>query len=149
MNDRDTNAEGCGCIIGILLLVMMFTIAILLEGCSPKIVERISYKHDTTYVDRLRIDSLYQRDSIFIRETGDTVWVYTEKIRDRFRLIRDTVSLVRIDSVAYETIKEVEVERPLTWWQSTRIGAFWWLIGALAAALLWIFRKPIIRLLRI
>lgn len=149
MSDKEISPEGCGCLIGIIIAAVLIGFAILLSGCSPRIVERISYKHDTTYVDRLRIDSLYQRDSIFIRETGDTVWVYTEKIRDRFRLIRDTVSLVRIDSVAYETIKEVEVERQLTWWQSTRIGAFWWLIGALAAALLWIFRKPFLRLLRI
>ena len=43
----------------------------------------------------------------------------------------------------------VEVEKPLSWWQSFKIGAFWWLCGALALALLWIFRKPIAKLLKI
>lgn len=41
-----------------------------------------------------------------------------------------------------ETItKEVKVEKELTWWQKFRIGAFWWLLGAVAALLLWTFRK--------
>ena len=43
----------------------------------------------------------------------------------------------------------VEVEKPLSWWQSFKIGAFWWLCGAIALCLLWIFRKPIAALLKI
>lgn len=50
------------------------------------------------------------------------------------------------DSTAIET---VEVEKPLSWWQKARIGAFWWLAGALALALCWIFRKPLLALLKI
>lgn len=41
----------------------------------------------------------------------------------------------------------VEVEKPLTWWQNFRIRAFWWLLGGLTLALVWIFRKPILKIL--
>ena len=45
-------------------------------------------------------------------------------------------------------IKEAKVEKPLTWWQKVRIGAFWWLLAGLASCLCWIFRKPIISLVK-
>lgn len=52
----------------------------------------------------------------------------------------------KTDSTA---IKIVKVEKPLSWWQKARIGAFWWLCGALVLALLLIFRKPLLSLLKI
>ena len=46
-----------------------------------------------------------------------------------------------------ETITKYEyVEKPLSWWQKFRMGAFWWLFGLLLIALVWIFRKTLIKL---
>ncbi len=110
-------------------------------GCSPKIVERIVVQHDTTTVHRR--DSVLMRDSVWVREyvKGDTVFI--EKYKDRYVYRdrwRDSVA-VRVDSVAVETIKEVKVEKPLSWGQKTKIGAFPWVLLSLIGALLWIFRK--------
>lgn len=41
----------------------------------------------------------------------------------------------------------VEVEKELSAWQKFRLGAFWWLTGAVALCLLWIFRKKILSFL--
>ena len=129
------------------ILAVFVALAALLPGCSPKIIERVSYVHDTTNV--VRIDSVryYQRDSIFVREKGDTVFQYVERIRyrDRFRI--DT--LVQMREVRDTAFVERKVEKPLSWWQKARIGAFWWLCVALVLALLWIFRKPMLSLLKI
>lgn len=129
------------------ILAVFVALAALLPGCSPKIVERVSYVHDTTNV--VRIDSVryYQRDSIFVREKGDTIFQYVERIRyrDRFRI--DT--LVQMREVRDTAFVERKVEKPLSWWQKARIGAFWWLCGALVLALCWIFRKPLLSLLKI
>jgi hypothetical protein len=46
-------------------------------------------------------------------------------------------------------IETVEVAQPLTRWQELKIGAFWWLLAGLFAALLWIFRKPLLKLIRL
>lgn len=43
-----------------------------------------------------------------------------------------------------ETIT-VEVEREFTWWEKQRLRAFWPLLLSLLAALVWIFRKPILK----
>lgn len=51
------------------------------------------------------------------------------------------------DSVATRTeIKEVE--KPLSRWKSFKLGAFWWLLGGLVLSLAWIFRKPILAILK-
>lgn len=70
---------------------------------------------------------------------GRTVYVPVTTI------VRDTVT---IEKEAVETIKEVEVEKPLSWSQRTKLGAFWWLLATCVALLIYTFRKPILTLLR-
>ena len=132
------------------LSITIFPILLLtvLPSCSPKIVERVVYQTDTTVVHHR--DSICRKDSVYVKEwtKGDTV--YIDRFRDRYIYKdrwRDSIRVVR-DSVAFETIKEVKVEQPLSWWKRAKIGAFWWLCGALVAALAWIFRKPLLSLLK-
>ena len=132
----------------ILLLSTLLFCFTILPGCSPKIIERVVYQRDTTTVHHR--DSIYFRDSVYVKEwlKGDTV--YIEKFKDRYIYKdrwRDSIT-VRVDSVTVQEIKEVKVEKPLSWWQKFRMGAFWWLLAGLAASLVWIFRKPILALLK-
>ena len=121
---------------------VLIAAALLVASCSPRIVERLVYQHDTTQV--VRIDSVryWQKDSVFIREKVDTVFQYVEKVRyrDRFRI--DTLKEVR--EVHDTTFFERKVEKELSVGQKAKIGAFWWLLAGLAACLVWIFRKPLL-----
>lgn len=86
-------------------------------GCrsvQPVIVEKIKIE----YRDRLRVDSIYNRDTVQIYGRNDTIFKDIIKWRERFRL--DTVSVVRIDSIPYpvEVIQEVN---KLTKWQRWRL----------------------------
>ena len=130
-------------IVGFAILLVMVT------SCSPRIIEHIRYQRDTTYVQQVKVDSVYRRDSVFVREKGDTVFIYKERIRDRYVFRHDTLRLVKVDSVAVERVKEVKVEKPLSAWKSAKIGAFWWLVAAVLLLLLWTFRKPILKLLHL
>jgi hypothetical protein len=92
----------------------------LLAGCKTKTVLVPVEKVKIEYRDRLRVDSVYNRDTVNIYERGDTVYLQTIKWRERFRL--DTVSVVRVDSIPYpvEVVKEVN---KLTKWQRWRLNA--------------------------
>ena len=125
----------------LVLTAVLILLPVVGTGCSPKIIERVVYQRDTTVVHHR--DTTFRRDSVYIREwmKGDTV--YIEKYKDRFVYRdrwRDSIRVVR-DSVAVETIKEVKVEKPLSWSQKAKIGAFPWILLALIGAVLWIFRK--------
>ena len=118
----------------------------MLWSCSPKIIERIVYQHDTTAVHHR--DSIYFRDSIYVKEwlKGDTV--YIEKYKDRYLYKdrwRDSISIKEVHDT---TTVEKKVEKELTAGQKMKINSFWWLLAGLAAALVWIFRKPILALLK-
>ena len=145
---RKAERNGGGWEPGALLLALLLSVILLTlaSGCSPRIVEHIRYQHDTTYVVRRDSVRFYDRDSIYIREKGDTVYKYVEKWRWRDRVRVDTFYRTRIDSVAVERTKIVEVEKPLSGWRKWQIGAFWWLVGAVVLLLLWTFRKLIFKL---
>lgn len=42
----------------------------------------------------------------------------------------------------------VYVEKPLSRWQQFRLRMFWWLLAGCTALLVWIFRKPLVALIR-
>lgn len=132
--------------VGLILTILGLNLAV---SCSPKIYERVVYQHDTTYVQQVKVDSVYRKDSVFVKEKNDTVYIYKERIRDRYVFRHDTLRLVKVDSVAVERVKEVEVEKPLSAWKTAKIEAFWWLIASVLLLLLWTFRKPILKLLHL
>ncbi len=86
-------------------------------GCrsvQPVIVEKTKIE----YRDRLRVDSIYNGDTLYLFTKNDTVYLQSIKWRERFRV--DTVSVVRVDSIPYpvEVIQEVN---KLTKWQKWRL----------------------------
>ena len=145
---RKAERNGGGWEPGALLLALLLSVILLTlaSSCSPRIVEHIRYQHDTTYVVKRDSVRFYDRDSIYIREKGDTVYQYVEKWRWRDRVRVDTFYRTRVDSVAVEHTKIVEVEKSLSGWRKWQIGAFWWLCGAVVLLLLWTFRKFIFKI---
>lgn len=126
----------------------------LLAGCAStrRAVNTYQTQQDSTYSSVQRLDSLFrvmmqrdsihQRDSIYIREKGDTVTKYVERTkyrivtrtdtvyRDRLRI--DTLYINRTDSVTVE--KPVYIEKQMKWYDK---GFIW--VGRLCclAAILW------------
>lgn len=125
-------------------LSILLAALILAASCSPRIVERV--RTQIEYRDRVQKDSVYFRDSVFISEKvkGDTVYIDRFKYKYIYKDKYKTDTLLR--EVHDTTSVEVKVEKPLSAWKSAKLGAFWWLVAALGAALLWIFRKQILKL---
>jgi hypothetical protein len=102
------------------VILLAILIVFLLTGCKAETVLVPVEKVKIEYRDRLRIDSVYNRDTVNIYERGDTVYLQTIKWRERFKF--DTVSVVKVDSIPYpvEVVREVNV---LTKWQRFRLNA--------------------------
>lgn len=128
-------------------LSILLAVLLLAASCSPRIIEHV--RTEVVYRDRVQKDSVYFRDSVFISEKvkGDTVYVDRFKYKYIYKDKYKTDTLLR--EVHDTTAVEVKVEKPLSAWKSAKLGAFWWLVAALGAALLWIFRKPLLKLLKL
>lgn len=123
-----------------LALVALFT------SCKTiKYVPVETVKTDTTYINKEKWDSIYVHDSVFVHERGETLFVEKTKYKYIERVLRDTVYKSRIDSIQIP----YPVEKPLTWAQHTAIKFFPWLLVAVTALLVWTFRKPLARLLKL
>jgi hypothetical protein len=117
--------------------IIVAAAVLLLTGCKTVYVPVETVLKDTIYISKKVTDSVWverlTHDSIYIHEKGDTVMVekWHTEYRDRWRdrLLTDTVYQYKCD-----TIREVftnEVEKPLTWWQQTRMDIGGWAIVAL------------------
>lgn len=126
-------------------IILFLLTLLLLSGCCPKGWSHLHdgvVKHDTTFVTIRDSIHHYERDSIFVKEKGDTIYKYVEKWRYRDRWHIDTLVKVRVDSVAVYSTEVVEVSKPLSAWQKWQIRGFWYLCGAIVLLLaFWIIRK--------
>ena len=129
------------------LLTIVCAVMILSScGAFRKQIET-AYVRDTTYISKVQVDSVFKRDSIFVREKNDTIYVYKEKVRDRYRLLRDTVYQHSVDSVYVDKVREVKVEKQLNAWQKFRLRGFWVLAAMVGGYVVWKYRKHLFRVL--
>lgn len=74
-------------------------------------------RSDTTYINKVQRDSIYQLDSVYILDRGDTVLITKTKYLYRDKLVRDTVYRSRVDSIQVP----YPVEQQLTRWEQFQL----------------------------
>ena len=114
-------------------------------GCITEYVPIESVRYDSVMIEKLMRDSVFVRDSVYLKEKGDTVYKY----KDRFVYVYKN----RVDTFFAEKIREIEVpvpvERKLTWWEVVKME---WLDRIFAAlvivALYWTIKEWLARKIR-
>ena len=92
--------------------------AIILVGCTTtKYVPVENVKVDSIYVAKIERDSIFERDSVFVAVKADTVFFSRVQYRYRDRIVHDTISVQRSDTI----MKVIEVEKSLSYWQQKKI----------------------------
>lgn len=135
--DNPLNNNG-GCLGQVLWLAVAVAVCFLMGGCKTKYVAVPEYhnvyveKHDTL----IARDSIYEKDSIYIVQNGDTVTAYRDRIyyRDRWR-----DKIVYRDSIKTDSVRvPVPVVTNKVGWKDkiAYIG-----IGLVISFFIWIFCK--------
>ena len=103
----------------LLIIILAVTAAcFLLPSCTTtKYVEVPIVKTDTTYVMKLKRDSVWLHDSTFIEKAGDTIRIERWHTRYRDVLQIDTIYQATHDTIAKPYPVEVQVAKPLPWWK--------------------------------
>ena len=146
--NKMTNKQKVGLAVFNTFVIALLALAIvwLLSSCrSVRVIEKEIIKTDTVNTTKLRIDSIYINDSIYIREftQGDTVHITTDRWHTRWRdrILYDSIYIAQRDTVTVTTTKEVP--RKLNGWQWFQIwtGRLALLAIALAAGVVIIRRR--------
>lgn len=124
---------------------MILLLMLILCGCRTEYVPLETVKYDSLMITKLMRDSVYVRDSIYLREKGDTVYKY----KDRYVYVYKNL----VDTFYMEKIREKEVpvpvERKLTWWERVKLDYTEWVFGMIVAvALVYALRKWLARKIR-
>lgn len=150
------------------LLVAIFVatfVCLAITSCSPKIVEKvvteIEYRdrvvHDTATVEIAKeVEKIVTRDTVshlenkYAKSDAEVSNGFlSHSLESKPQIIKVPVEVHTTDTLwkQSEVIeKEVKVEKELTWWQKTRLDAFWGLVLSVVLLLLWTFRKPLLKL---
>lgn len=99
-------------------------------SCSTQYVPVESVRYDSVFFEKIRKDSIFVQDSVFIRQKGDTVFKDKFKVVYKYVLLRDTMLTVRRDSIPIP----VPVEKKRTWWEQTKID-----VGGFAVTIIVIY----------
>lgn len=95
----------------IALLIIMCAYSFL--SCSTQYIPVETVRTDSVFLSRLQRDSLIIRDSVYIKEKGDTVLEYRNRFIYRNVVINDTVYINVTDSIQVP----VPVEKKLSFWE--------------------------------
>lgn len=94
-------------------------------SCKTQYIPVESVKNDSVYIAQVEHDSIYVKDSIYIKESADTVYITRWRTEYREALKVDTFLVQRVDSI--NTV--VEVEKRLTKIQQLKMdvgsGVLW------------------------
>lgn len=138
--------EKCRYVCVVIGWVLIAVLAVMCIGCkSVQYVPVETVRTDTCYVNKIRTDSVYVRDSVVVERGGDTIKVTAWRWRERYVVQRDTIYQSKTDSVAVP----YPVERKLSRWEKTKqdiggiaIGAF---IAVVSAVVIWLAVKKMRR----
>lgn len=90
-------------------LCRTIVIVIVLQGCStPRMATVVrETTHDTLYLSNIQYDSVYVFQDHLTDRSRDTIYIRDVQYEYKYKLLRDTVYKVQIDSIP--VIREVEV----------------------------------------
>ena len=139
----ETKRNGCvGVLLWMLIILLAGFVLIGLGACrSVRYIPVESVRHDSVVTILHHRDSIYQHDSVYIKEKADTVLIERWHTRWRDRVSHDTMYISKTDTIRVP----VPVERKLSKAERTYITIGKWSVGAVAglvlAAICFIFYK--------
>lgn len=104
----------------ILFLFVLFSILSFFSCTTTKYVDKIvevpTEKIKIEYRDKILVDTLITKDSVFIKQSNDTVYLYKYKYLYKTKEVRDTINTTDTTTitkvVTVDTVKEVNKLKP-------------------------------------
>lgn len=98
-------------------IIILLILAVCFTSCRTQYIPVESVLTEYKTRDSIRIDSIYQRDSIYTLVKGDTVYQYRYKYLYRYLTTNRTDTILKNDSIRVP----YPVEKQLNRWQSIKM----------------------------
>ena len=122
-------------ILKILSFLLFLTIVISCKT-TTKVVEIPVETIKTEYIEQIKYDSIYHKDSIYIMQKGDTIYNNKVQYLYKYKYLRDTINIT--DTIpTIVTVKDTQYINKLYTWQKLLI------IVGIGFVLYWIVRLVI------
>ena len=99
------------------ILFLLF-MTLLLGSCKvkEKIVEVPipQIKTEIKYIDKVKYDSIYLKDSVYIIQKGDTIYNTKVAYRYKYKYLKDTITINKVDTITrLQKVTEIKVKNQL------------------------------------
>lgn len=125
-----------------LLYIILLTLAICVVSCRTQYIPVETVRTEYKTRDSIRIDSIYQQDSVYVLVKEDTVYQYKYKYLYKYQYLNRTDTVIKIDSVQVP----YSVEKQLNRWQSIKMELGGWAFGLIIAFVLIIIGRIVFKL---
>lgn len=126
-------------------LIYAITILLMSAIWSCKSIQYVpveTVKHDSIYINKVQVDSVYHRDSIYVVDKGDTVFLYKDRYIYKYKDRTDTLYVTKTDSIQVP----YPIEKELSKWQQFRMDFGGWAIAVVIIILLIVFGRFVYKL---
>lgn len=96
-------------IFGMSLIILCSLLLVSCKTQQPTIVEKVVT--NTEYVDRHHYDSIYIDNYVYVDKGADTITITKTNIEYRYKVLIDSIEVMRVDSIPYEVEHIVEVNK--------------------------------------
>lgn len=130
-------------LIGIAVMAVMILFSLLLTGCKtqqPQVVEKVVT--NTEYIDRIKYDSIYIDNYVYVDKGADTITITKTNIEYRYKTLIDSVEVLKVDSIPYE-VRVVEYVDKMNSHQRTMYWLGWIAVLIVGLRLFWKVYKKI------
>ena len=101
-------------------LFLLLFLTTIISCTTTKIVEVPIETIKTEYVEQVKYDSIYSKDSIYIMQKGDTVYNNKVQYLYKYKYLRDTINIT--DTIPkIVTVKDTQYVNQLYTWQKILI----------------------------
>ena len=111
-----------------IVFLLLFLAVLAATSCTRHVYVPVeTTKSDTVYLNRVQLDSIYMRDSVFIEKSGDTIREFQYKYIYTIKDTTDQLYLSKTDSIQVPYPVEVGKYQTRQW--------CWWALGGIVLLL--------------
>ena len=110
-----------------MLFFLLFLTIVISCKTTTKVVEIPVETIKTEYIEQIKYDSIYHKDSIYIMQKGDTIYNNKVQYLYKYKYLRDTINIT--DTIpTIVTVKDTQYINKLYTWQKLLITIGIWFV---------------------